>query len=120
MSSFMEDWAERVRTRHALEAEQGLHDAACEHRDNGHYLCHCSKRKREADGYTEPPEALIFSNPTCPRCYTETEHDGDNYGCTACKVTWSDPNEPATFTDEYGDLDPTPWDERAAAAAATA
>lgn len=111
----MAEWHAKVKARHDEEVANGLHDTECEHRDNGYYLCHCSKRKRIAEGYTEPPEALLFSNPTCPRCYTETDHDGDSYYCVPCKVTWPDPNEPAEFTDDYGELDPSPWDERAKA-----
>lgn len=115
--SFLDDWNEKSRARHEQQVIEGLHDDACEWRPNGHHLCHCSKRKREADGYTEPPGELIFNYPECPGCGNEVEGDGDGFNCYPCKATWSGNVGTATFTDDYGDLDPTPWDERAKAAA---
>lgn len=116
----MQEWTERVVARHEEQVIAGEHDTACEWRANGHFICNCAARRRKAAGYTEPPEALSFSNPTCPRCYTETEHDGDCYRCEPCAVHWPDPNEPAEFTDDHGDLDVAKWDAAKAAQAGAA
>lgn len=112
--NFLEDWAARSLARHEEEVAAGQHDDTCEWRSNGHHLCHCSKRKREADGQTTPLDDLIFSYPTCPRCYETVDGDGDSYYCTPCKTTWDTDGTGAQFTDDYGDIDPTPWDARAA------
>lgn len=111
------EWHARAGANHALQVERGLHDPQCEWRPNGHFLCHCSKRKRERDGKTTPPGALIFGHPTCPGCREEVDHDGDSYRCDNCKVTWSSDGETSSFYDDYGDIDPAPWDERARLAA---
>ena len=116
----MQEWTAKVITHHEAEVAKGLHDDACEWRANGHFICNCSPRRRAREGYTEPPEALEFSNPTCPRCYTEVDHDGDSYRCDPCLVTWPDPHKPAEFYDDHGDLNIAEWDAKKAAAAGTA
>jgi hypothetical protein len=112
----MQEWHDRVHASHAKEVEAGLHDEQCEWRAVGHFLCNCSPRKRAAEGYTEPPGALEFSNPSCPRCYTEVEHDGDSYRCDPCCATWPDPHTQAEFMDDHGELENMDhWNERQAA-----
>jgi hypothetical protein len=34
------------------------------------------------------PEDLVFSNPICPECYTETTPDGSSWGCEGCHASW--------------------------------
>jgi hypothetical protein len=112
----MQSWHERVHAQHAEEVATGLHDEQCEWRAVGHFLCNCSPRKRAAEGYTEPPGELIHNYPTCPRCYEGVDHDGDSYVCRPCKVYWSSPTGPATFTDDHGELENMDhWNERQAA-----
>lgn len=113
------DFFESTRRHHASEVEQGLHDSECEWRDNGHFLCNCSKRRRIADGYTTPPGPLIFRAPDCPRCHNETYHDGDGFACDGCHVHWPDPDMDAEFNDDHGELDPAPYDQRRAAEGVT-
>lgn len=112
----MQEWHARIHASHAKEVEAGLHDEQCEWRAVGHFLCNCSPRKRAAEGYTEPPGALEFSNPSCPRCYTEVQHDGDSYRCDDCCATWPDPHAQAEFYDDHGELENMDhWNERQAA-----
>ena len=112
----MDEWFAKVKVRHDAEIAKGLHDADCEHRDNGHFLCHCSKRKREAGGYTEPPGELVWNHPECPRCGNEVDHNGDSFYCDPCKATWPNARGNAEFTDDYGELDMKAWDEAKVAA----
>lgn len=107
-----------VLERHAEQVARGEHDSQCEWRAEGFYLCHCSKRRREHDGFTEPPGELIFNNPVCPRCYHEVGHDGDSFTCPRCCAYWDEPGAEATFYDEYGDnlaADLAAWEAHRAA-----
>src|SRR5699024_3455803 len=89
---------------HAAQVERGEHDAQCEWRPEGFYLCHCSKRAREAAGFTDPPGELIVELPACPRCWRTVEHDGDAFRCYPCCVSWaSTVGDDGAFTDDYGD-----------------
>lgn len=97
--------------RHLAEVVAGMHDDECEwgiREHNGrqvyNMICHCSKRQRERDGYTTPPDELHYNPPSCPRCWNDVQHDGDSFTCRPCKVVWPDPYGPAEFTDDYGDL----------------
>lgn len=92
-------WAERVHQEHAAAVERGEHDAACEWRP-GHYLCDCSKRRRELVGYTTPPGPLIHQAPLCPRCEEEVSHDGDCFTCPRCLVYWDKTGDTAHFCDD--------------------
>lgn len=102
-------------SRHIEETERGEHDDRCEWgtvrkgggRETTLWLCHCSKRRREAAGHTDPPGPLLYAAPTCPRCWNDVFHNGDVFECTTCHVTW-DPSyyaDRGEFTDEYGSLD---------------
>lgn len=97
------EWRERVHRDHAAAVERGEHDAQCEWRPTGHYLCNCSKRRRERDGYTEPPGELIWQYPLCPRCQEEVGHDGDGYTCDPCCAWWPNAHGKAEFFDDHGD-----------------
>jgi hypothetical protein len=98
----MEDTSYMIR-RWALQNAAGEHDDDCEQRP-GFYICHCSKRRREAEGNAEPPENLFFSQPECPRCYQSVFHNGDCWECKYCSVTWSNTGTDPEFTDDHGDL----------------
>jgi hypothetical protein len=107
----MQAFDARAREGHARQVGEGKHDDACEWRDNGHYLCNCSKRTREREGYTKPPGELIYQNPLCPRCYAEVEFDGDSWKCEPCRALWpTDGLSDAEFYDDYGPLDMEKWD----------
>lgn len=103
--SFSEEWSKRVAADYQASVERGEHDEKCEYDVRGFYLCHCSKRRREAKGFTEPPtENLEFPPPYCPRCDEGLAHDGDSWFCGACSLSWdSRGNGPAAFTDDFGD-----------------
>lgn len=101
--------------KHAVQVERGEHDEHCEFgwtvaRDHAWtrlYLCHCSKRRREAAGYTRPPGRLLRVRsgfPTCPRCSATPRFDGDCWICDPCRVSWDVNGTGAEFTDEFGDL----------------
>jgi|SRR5699024_10387978 len=104
------DFFASSRQRHYAEVDDGKHDEQCEWRPWGFYLCHCSKRARQAQGYTQPPGPLGYSYPTCPRCYEETDHDGDSFRCYGCKVSWNPNNQDdeGEFVDDHGELEPPP------------
>ena len=102
--SGVDDFFAGLRDRHAAEVAEGKHDDACEWRANGHYLCHCSKRRREAAGFSEPPtEELYFPPPACPRCDQDLDHDGDSWRCYTCQLAWDNDGSHAHYTDDYGD-----------------
>jgi hypothetical protein len=78
------------------------HDSDCEQRIEpnatgpggmapGFYVCHCRRRARITRGLldlpTDPPE---FPPPQCPvgDCGRDLDHDGDNWHCTHCHITW--------------------------------
>ena len=106
-----EVWKKRAIAEHAAEVTAGKHDAECEWRDAGHFLCHCAKRRRVASGFTTLPGELIHQSPLCPRCDNEVDV-GDGWDCATCQVHWSyELGDTGTFTDDYGDLDPTPYDQ---------
>lgn len=94
--------------RHAESVARGEHDAGCEYEPR-FYLCHCSKRRREAEGYTTPPGPLEYRAPDCPRCGREVDFDGDGYECRPCHAAWGTGFEAeAHFTDDHGDLSDRP------------
>lgn len=115
MTSTRETYEERSARIHAEEVARGEHDAQCEHgprlvtvyysepRVVNMFICHCSKRRREAAGQTRVPE-LEWLHPICTGCNGETEHDGDGLVCRRCRVQWSSDGASGEFTDEYGDL----------------
>jgi hypothetical protein len=106
MAFSMEGFFARADALHAEQVAQGLHDAECEW-DKNHRLCHCSKRRREAEGFTTPPdEDLYFPPPDCPHCAGDLEFDGDGFSCYKCRLSWDSrgSGSSARFTDDYGDL----------------
>jgi len=117
----MSAWAIKVRERHQKELVDGLHDSDCEFRPEGFYICHCSKRRREARGLITPPDDdLYFPPPYCTNdeCHETLKHDGDNWRCHNCNLSWDSEGrgESAKFTDDYGpDLaaEVARWDQRA-------
>lgn len=97
-------YAEATAKRHEAAVARGEHDGQCEWRAPGFYLCHCSKRRREAIGFTKPPaEALYFAPPACPRCGNDVDHDGEGWQCYVCRISWDPDGTGAEFTDDYGD-----------------
>lgn len=98
------DFWQRAKAAYAAAVERGEHDALCEWRPEGFYICGCSKRSREADGYVKPPGELIHLAPVCPRCDNDVVHDGDTFTCYSCKVHWPDAYGTAEFFDDYGDV----------------
>lgn len=87
-----ETLTEWMRNKHTNEMERGLHDDQCEWRSTGFYLCHCSKRRREADGLTAPLDDIYFPPPMCPSC-----------DCEYCRTTWDMDGTHAKFIDVYSD-----------------
>lgn len=112
MTSLRERVSADLEQRYRESVARGEHDDQCEylHRP-GFYLCHCSKRRREAAGHTEPPGELIHQYPICPRCYEEVGHDGDSLTCPRCCCYWTSHGVTATFYDDYGDLEIQPMTE---------
>jgi hypothetical protein len=107
-------WHARMRERHVAAVARGEHDDLCEYRVEGFYICHCSKRAREAAGFTEPPAGeLHFPPPSCPRCDQDLDFD-DSWVCSTCHVRWDRHGTDAEFTDDYGDLaaDLARWEAR--------
>lgn len=95
----------RSAARHTAEVLRGEHDDACEWTIRSR-VCHCHKRKREKDGFTEPPE-IWFPSPVCGHCCRELAHDGDSWNCEQCQVTWDShagDGDTGTFTDDHGQL----------------
>lgn len=100
----MQEFAERAAKSHAESVARGEHDDRCEYlAEPGFYLCNCSKRSREARGFTTPPE-LEHQYPICLGCEEEVDHDGDCFTCPRCAVNWPTSNGPGEFYDDYGDL----------------
>lgn len=119
----MTRWKTEAYEHHLEAVAAGLHDGDCEWRQEGHFLCHCSMRRRIASGFTTPPGELIFRDPLCPRCDNEVKYDGDGYNCEHCAVQWSTRYgaDQGSFYDDYGQLDGhLRIDAARAAAAATA
>lgn len=110
-SDAMAEWEARCTAQHADEVVRGLHDDECEYgrrlKRSILMLCNCSKRKRERDGFTTPPdEDLYFPPPMCSRCDGGLDHDGDQWCCYACCLSWDSDGRGSTcrFTDDFGDL----------------
>lgn len=100
---FLAEQRERVAANHAASVDDGEHDEKCEFDVGGFYLCHCSKRRREAEGFTEPPtDRLEFPPPLCPRCEEELLYE-DGFCCPGCSLAWDSDNRTARFTDDFGD-----------------
>ena len=97
------DFFADVKRRHQEAVERGEHDGQCEWREGGFFICNCSKRRRIAAGYTEPPGELIYEMPICPRCDKHVDHDGDSFTCPRCCVFWN-ADGTAEFYDDHGDL----------------
>lgn len=118
----MEAFNTKIVAGHAEEVVAGGHDDQCEWRVTGHFICNCRARKRIAAGFTTPPGPLHYSNPSCSKCYTEVEHDGDDYVCYTCRVYWSptEQDHEGSFLDQNEPLDVAAWDARDAARAAAA
>ena len=98
-------WKQEIVKRYHAAVERGEHDDECEYDTRGYYLCHCSKRRREANGHGElPNEDLYFPPPSCPRCDNDLDSDGDSWRCYACRLQWSysGDSDSAEFTDDYG------------------
>lgn len=103
---FLAEQRERVAANHAASVADGEHDEKCEFDVRGFYLCHCSKRRREAAGLTKPPtEDLYFPPPSCPNCHEALWHEDDSWGCAECALTWDSDGHgcSARFNDDYGD-----------------
>ena len=102
---FFEEWKARVARDYAMAVGRGEHDDQCEFDVGGFYLCHCSKRRREAKGFIKPPtEDLYFPPPDCTRCDKALEHDGDCWRCYDCSLSWDSTGDgsSAQFTDVFG------------------
>lgn len=100
------EWCERVAADHRASVERGEHDEKCEFDAQGFLLCHCSKRRREAAGFIEPPtDDLYFPPPDCPHCTEDLHHDGDGWSCDKCSLSWESngSGDSAHFTDTFGD-----------------
>lgn len=98
-----EEWKAKVAGDYGAAVARGEHDDQCEFDVGGFYLCHCSKRRREASGFTEPPtEHLEFPPPVCPRCEEDLHHD-EGFYCPDCHLAWGSDNRTAHFTDIHGD-----------------
>lgn len=105
MGDLAAEWSERVARDHRASVERGEHDEQCEFDVKGFYLCHCSKRSREAEGFAEPPtDHLEFPPPFCPRCDEELVHE-EGWNCSKCSLSWDSDGRggSAEFTDTYGD-----------------
>ena len=103
---FAEEWTERVAVHYLAAVERGEHDEQCEFDVGGFYLCHCSKRRREVEGFTEPPtDDLYFPPPDCPHCDEGLYHDGNGWACDNCSLSWESngSGSSARFIDSYGD-----------------
>jgi hypothetical protein len=119
--SLHDEWLARCKAEHQASVERGEHDERCEYgtKPNGSILllCHCSKRRREAAGFTTPPDVdLYFPPPTCSHCDGDLDHDGDGWQCYECALSWDSNGRGSscTFTDEFGDLSPASAEERRA------
>jgi len=98
-------WNAQKVERYREQFELGLHDTSCEQRERSS-LCHCSKRRREAEGKTEFPE-IYFPPPYCGGCDQDVEFDGDGFACPRCKVSWdrnvTEGDKADEWTDDFGD-----------------
>lgn len=105
MSTFWEDWQAKCQARYDEEVARGEHDKLCEIPERP-WICHCSKRRRIEQGFTELPGELIWNEPSCPKCWSDVWHDGDSWRCPKCPVSWDSSGTTADWTDDYGDLTP--------------
>lgn len=116
MNEIMAKFDARARHEHAESVARGEHDTRCEYlAEPGFYLCGCSKRAREARGFTTPPALRYppkrdrdWRNPVCLGCGIEVGHDGDGWNCSRCCCSWPSgpgPDQQGVFYDDYGDLD---------------
>lgn len=101
-SALMDGFHDRAMKAYAAAVAAGEHDDECEYPTHS-YICHCSKRRRIAAGFTEPPGELIWEYPTCPRCNETVEGDADGFTCARCCCSWGLDGQQATFYDDYGD-----------------
>lgn len=97
---FLEDWNMRHFDRYCEQLAAGEHDHECEQRERSG-ICHCQKRRRLAEGRTEPP-TLIYEAPTCNGCWKSASHDGDGWVCHRCGVDFDGYDEPGRWNDDYG------------------
>lgn len=114
MTFTMEIWSRRCIAKHEAEVDRDEHDAWCEWRATGFFLCNCRARRRKASGLTDPPH-MIFQAPECSHCYGACDHDGDGWVCARCSVSFGDQYEtPGEFNDDHGDLtaDLAKWEAR--------
>lgn len=101
--SALDSFRARVVANYEAAVARGEHDDQCEYDPRGFFLCHCSKRRREARGLVSPPtEPLEFPPPDCPECDRGLVHDGDSFCCSHCSLSWDDAGE-AHFTDDFGE-----------------
>lgn len=98
----LDKFHEKAMQSYAESVARGEHDGQCEFPAHP-YICHCSKRRREAEGHTTPPGDLIWQPPICPRCYKDTIGDGSGYACGPCGTGWDEHGMNATFIDDFGD-----------------
>ena len=98
----LDSFREKAMRSYAESVERGEHDGQCEFPAHP-YICHCSKRRRIAAGFTEPPGELIWKYPTCPRCNETVDGDADGFDCPRCCCSWPLDGKNASFTDDYGD-----------------
>jgi hypothetical protein len=104
-SDWVKEWHERIAADYQAAVERGEHDEKCEYDVRGFYLCHCSKRRREAAGHTElPTHDLYFPPPDCPRCHKDLSHD-EGWYCNGCSLSWDSTGygDSARFTEVHGD-----------------
>jgi hypothetical protein len=97
------DLFQSVRDRHNANIDR--HDEDCEWDPDGFFLCHCSKRAREARGLTKPPD-LFVQYPICGECNESVDSDGDGFTCPRCSTFWPyrfADGDRGEFTDEFGD-----------------
>jgi hypothetical protein len=113
-ASTLGDFFEGLVVRHQEQVQRGEHDEQCEFHP-GQYLCHCSKRRREATGHAELPGRLKVRKTRrdgwsayCPRCEGEMWCDPDGFECRTCRVAWDSEGTGPWFTDEYGKIRPRP------------
>jgi hypothetical protein len=107
MTDATTQWQNKMIERYTQERNDGLHDYRCEWRARGFWLCNCSKRRRVAEGFTEPPkDDLYFPPPDCPHCDGTLGHDGDGWCCDDCSLSWDSDGsgDSARFTDDNDDL----------------
>lgn len=104
MMSSLDKWAADIARQYQEAVERGEHDEQCEYHVEGFYLCHCSKRRREARGIVEPPfRELYFPPPSCTECDADLDNDDGHWRCYTCKLTWDPSGCNPEFTDVYGE-----------------